>query len=198
MCQNASRWALNNRRGRQDLKEDMHGRLALAREPVNAGSVITARPVNFRVANWTGQAEDTAGKPPTMNAYATITPIPSVPSVDFLTYRVPDALGLGLRVGMRVVVPLGRRRVTGIVTGLAETAPVGIDYKDLEAVLDEQPIVDEGLLHLAAWMAEYYGTGLAEVLSLAVGRGLTAASKRTVRHKGHGQRRGREARHSHY
>jgi len=116
-----------------------------------------------------------------MNAYATITPIPSVPSVEFLTYRVPDALGPGLRVGMRVVVPLGRRRVTGIVTGLAETAPADIDYKDLEAVLDEQPIVDDGLLRLAAWMAEYYGTGLAEVLSLAVGRGLTAASKRTVR-----------------
>jgi primosomal protein N' (replication factor Y) len=117
-----------------------------------------------------------------MDAFATITPIPSVPSVDSLTYRVPGAFGPSLAPGMRVLVPLGRRRVTGIVTELVDTAPVGdFDYKDVEAVLDEQPIVDAGLLRLAAWMAEYYGTGLADVLSLAVGRGLTAASKRIAR-----------------
>jgi primosomal protein N' len=43
-------------------------------------------------------------------------PVPVTPQ-GVLTYRVPDSLQARLLPGMRVLVPVGRRKITGIVTG---------------------------------------------------------------------------------
>ena len=50
---------------------------------------------------------------------------------------------------MRVVAPLGRRRETGIVLGLHDVAPAGVDnIRALEAVLDAEAIVSDEVLEL--------------------------------------------------
>ena len=89
--------------------------------------------------------------------------IPS-PVKEPLTYGVPDNLRHLVTIGMRVLIPLGKRKVSGIVFELVpDTALHGI--KDIIAVLDEEPIVDEPLLTLSQWASRYYVSSLGEVLS---------------------------------
>jgi primosomal protein N' (replication factor Y) len=118
---------------------------------------------------------------PAVLRYATITPIPPIAALDALTYRVPEDMLDRVAPGSRVLVPLGRRRVTGLVTAVSDDAPADLTCRDVGAVLDHEPIVGEGLLRLLVWMADYYGASFAEAVSLAVGRGLTTASTRVAR-----------------
>ena len=89
--------------------------------------------------------------------------IPS-PVKEPLTYGVPDNLRHLVTVGMRVLIPLGNRKVSGIVSAhISETLLP--DIKNIIAVLDEAPIVDEQLLTLSHWASQYYVASLGEVLS---------------------------------
>jgi primosomal protein N' (replication factor Y) len=65
---------------------------------------------------------------------------------------------------MRVLIPLGKRKVSGIVFELIPETPLH-HVKDIIAVLDEEPIVDELLLTLSQWASQYYVSSLGEVLS---------------------------------
>jgi primosomal protein N' (replication factor Y) len=81
---------------------------------------------------------------------------------DPLTYRVPDSLDV--RVGQRVLVPLGARRATGIVLeAVAQIAP-GIEVREILRVLDPEPVLSPELLTLGLWIAEYYLAPVGEVL----------------------------------
>ncbi|HEX6172803.1 MAG TPA: primosomal protein N' [Candidatus Binatia bacterium] len=89
--------------------------------------------------------------------------IPS-PVKEPLTYGVPDNLRHLVTIGMRVLIPLGKRKVSGIVFELIPETPLH-HIKDIIAVLDEEPIVDEPLLTLSQWASQYYVSSLGEVLS---------------------------------
>ena len=70
------------------------------------------------------------------------------------SYSVPE--NMVLVPGVRVLVPFGRgnRRSEGVVLGLEQG-----DHRDLKAVeqcLDEEPLLDEGMLRLAAFLRERY------------------------------------------
>jgi len=115
-----------------------------------------------------------------MPAFAEVVPIPPIPDLERLTYRVPESMADAELIGARVLVPLGRRRVTAIVTAGCEEAPAGVRCKDLLRILDDRPILTSGLIELAEWISQYYVATLAEVFALAVPRGLTAESRKTV------------------
>ncbi|HYC54316.1 MAG TPA: primosomal protein N' [Candidatus Binatia bacterium] len=115
-----------------------------------------------------------------MPAFAHVTPLPAVAALARLTYAVPEALAESVRPGVRVMVPLGPRRVTALVIGTAEEAPQGVQCRAILSLLDDCPIVTDKLLKLLEWMADYYLSSLGETLSLAVGRSLTATSKKVV------------------
>lgn len=70
-------------------------------------------------------------------------------------YSIPEALKEKVSVGKRVWVPFGQRRLVGYVVGLGEAADVA-NIKDIEEVIDEDPILDEAMLKLTRWMADYY------------------------------------------
>ncbi len=78
-----------------------------------------------------------------------------------LTYSVPESLDV--RVGERVLVPLGSRRVAGIVLSAGPPLPSGIDVRPVLAVLDPEPVLAPELLTLGLWIAEYYLAPLGEV-----------------------------------
>lgn len=78
-----------------------------------------------------------------------------------LTYSVPDSMDV--RIGQRVLVPLGTRRATGIVLATAPPLPPGIDAKPVISVLDSEPVLSPELLTLGMWIAEYYLAPLGEV-----------------------------------
>src|SRR5574337_1544829 len=71
-----------------------------------------------------------------------------------LTYFVPK--GLDVRIGQRVLVPLGSRRVAGIVLSAAPPLPPGVDARPVIQVLDSEPVLSPELLTLGMWIAEYY------------------------------------------
>lgn len=79
------------------------------------------------------------------------------------TYRVPPTLQHRVQPGCRVVVPLGSRKLTGVIVA---THPDGsaTACREVLQLLDEEPAFTPELLELARWMASYYVAPLGEVL----------------------------------
>ena len=98
-----------------------------------------------------------------------------VPLDATFTYRVPE--GMLPIVGGRVLVPFREQRLLGVVTGLHDHAPKVI-AKNILAVLDGQPVLDERLMHLARWIADYYLAPIGEVLRTMLP--LTAEFKKAI------------------
>jgi primosomal protein N' (replication factor Y) len=108
------------------------------------------------------------------------------------TYRVPDTLSdprsKGASFGKRVLVPFGRRMVTGHVIGIYPTSsppptPTGIknlkDIKDIIDVLDPEPIFDGLRFRFLKWLSTYYFAPLGAVLSMC---SPTGSSVKSFRH----------------
>ena len=96
-----------------------------------------------------------------------------------LTYAVPEALHGRLDVGMRVLVPLGRRRVTGVVVGFERDSLV-TGVKPVAEALDDEALLDPAFLKLCRWAADYYVAPLGEVLAAALPPLLRAESRLVV------------------
>jgi primosomal protein N' (replication factor Y) len=108
-----------------------------------------------------------------------------VPQLDLLTYSVPSQFACVI--GARVLVPLGKRQVTGIVVSLTDTAPDGVDaaaVKPIATAMDDEAFLPADVVALARWTAEYYAAGAGEAI-LAVlpphTRGERADAHKTVR-----------------
>jgi primosomal protein N' (replication factor Y) (superfamily II helicase) len=83
-----------------------------------------------------------------------------VPLDMVFTYLVPaDAAPI---IGGRVLVPFRQQRLTGIVVGLHDRKP-SITTKKILGVLDPAPVLDDHLLRLARWIADYYLAPIGEV-----------------------------------
>jgi primosomal protein N' (replication factor Y) len=125
----------------------------------------------------------------TPEAIARIAVIPPIPGHELLAYSVPASLAGRVAEGMRVLVPLGARQVTGIVLGLGDDHP-GVKLRDVLDVLDESPLLSRELLALCRFAASYYLAPLGEVLATAVLAGLRAQSHRVVRRLAPGEPKG--------
>ena len=76
-------------------------------------------------------------------------------------YEVPPELADRVIPGARVVVPLRRRNVVGIVTDVVgPQSSVGIALKAIKATPDAEPALSPALLDLGRWMSDYYGAPL--------------------------------------
>ncbi|HEX8776096.1 MAG TPA: primosomal protein N' [Pyrinomonadaceae bacterium] len=95
------------------------------------------------------------------------------------TYRLPLALRREARLGSRLLVPFGHKRITGyIVALLDELDPAGDlsedDIKEAEELLDAEPLLTPEILEITRWVAEYYAAPWGEVLKAALPAGLNA------------------------
>ncbi len=75
-----------------------------------------------------------------------------------------------LSIGMRVEVPLGRRKMTGFVVGIYTEKPKAIDFpeeklKELKRIIDKEAIFSIEQVQLALWMERYYLCSRGEALS---------------------------------
>ena len=106
-----------------------------------------------------------------------------VPALDLLTYRLPEALPVPVA-GARVDVPLGARRVTGIVVEAPVDPPEArVRVRDVVAVRDTSAFVPPGLLALARWVADYYLAGPGDVLATALPPRVLTGDERTFRRR---------------
>ena len=76
------------------------------------------------------------------------------------TYAVPE--GMQPVVGGRVLVPFRQQRMSGIVTALHDRKPE-VKTKNVISVLDSAPVLDEQLIQLGQWIADYYLAPVGEV-----------------------------------
>ena len=95
------------------------------------------------------------------------------------TYRVPE--GMRLSIGMRVLVPFGRKKIyTAIITSLHDMEPKGYDVKEILGTLDEKPILRHPQLEFWQWISDYYLCSMGEVYKAAVPSGLKVESETTI------------------
>lgn len=95
------------------------------------------------------------------------------------TYRVPE--GMRLSIGMRVLVPFGRKKIfTAIITSLHDKEPKGYDVKEILGTLDDKPIVRHPQLEFWQWIADYYLCSMGEVYKAAIPSGLKVESETTI------------------
>jgi primosomal protein N' (replication factor Y) len=107
-----------------------------------------------------------------------ILPVP-IPSL--FTYRVPREMSGLIKVGARVIVQFGQKRViTAVVARLHSNPPVKYQAKYILELLDEQPIVTARQLELFNWVAEYYLCNIGEVLNVALPAGLKITSQSRI------------------
>jgi primosomal protein N' (replication factor Y) (superfamily II helicase) len=101
------------------------------------------------------------------------------PLRDALTYKVPEPLYDQIAVGMRVLIPLGKRKVTGVVLELMQETPI-TGTREILAALDERPILDRKLLELSQWIAQYYLVSLGDVFGALLPPSLRREIQRTI------------------
>jgi primosomal protein N' (replication factor Y) (superfamily II helicase) len=90
-------------------------------------------------------------------------------------YLVPERLWQAAVAGKRVLVPFGRRKVTGYLLG--EAIATGGELKELLEVLDDEPLFTPSELEFYRWIAGYYLHPLGEVIKMALPAGINLVSR---------------------
>lgn len=101
-------------------------------------------------------------------------------------YRLPPSLSSIARPGSRIIVPFGRRHLTGYIVAVHEKLRDGMslkesDIKDAQEILDAIPLVTRELLELTKWVAEYYLAPWGEVLKAALPPGISPSFDQFLR-----------------
>lgn len=99
-------------------------------------------------------------------------------------YLVSAELDMRIVPGMRILVPFGRRRVTGYVLDRVHLHETPADIPDLKAViepLDDGPLFGPSMVPFFRFVADYYHYPLGLVIAEALPAGLKVMSQRTVK-----------------
>jgi primosomal protein N' (replication factor Y) len=86
-----------------------------------------------------------------------------VPLDRAFTYSLPATLQHRVKVGSRLMVPFGSRKLTGLILAMHTQAPEA-GVKEALRLLDEEPVLEEHLIRLGSWIANYYCAPIGEVL----------------------------------
>lgn len=101
----------------------------------------------------------------------------AAPFFGSLTYAQPVDLTDPLPLGLRVLVPLQNRFVTGYILSSASPPPdLLYQIKPISERLDPAPLFPEQLIPFFRWLADYYHYPLGEVIQTALPSGLRAGS----------------------
>jgi len=86
-----------------------------------------------------------------------------VPLDQPFTYSLPDTLRHRVRVGSRLMVPFGTRKLTGVILRCHDDPP-GVATRDALRLIDSEPVLSAELMALGRWIAGYYCSPLGDVL----------------------------------
>jgi len=97
------------------------------------------------------------------------------------TYRVPHIHNNEIKVGCRVIVQFGKRKIyTGIIAKIHESPPQNYKAKYILDLLEDVPSVNEKQIALFYWIASYYMSTVGQVLNAALPSGLKMTSQSFV------------------
>jgi primosomal protein N' (replication factor Y) len=91
-------------------------------------------------------------------------------------YRIPGNLSEEIAIGKRVFIPFTNRRVVGYVVGLSDKADVK-EVKDIESVIDKEPLLTEEMLDLTKWIKDTYFCSWGEAIEAAIPSGIKKGKK---------------------
>jgi primosomal protein N' (replication factor Y) (superfamily II helicase) len=104
-----------------------------------------------------------------------------LPLANTFTYSVPDEWADRVRIGMRVVVPFGKKKMyTAVVHLVHMVMPTVYEAKDILCLLDEEPILRRPQMKFWEWISSYYQAFLGDVYQAAVPAGLKLESETKV------------------
>src|SRR5215471_4236616 len=86
-----------------------------------------------------------------------------VPLDQPFTYSLPETLRHRVKVGSRILVPFGTRKLTGVIVRCHDERPA-VAVRDALRLLDSEPVLSEELMALGRWIAGYYCAPLGDVL----------------------------------
>jgi len=101
-----------------------------------------------------------------------------IPKDEGYVYAFPD--GEPPEPGLRVLVPLGRRRVWGTVLETVAEPPRGVTVRPIAGIHEPRIALTQEVLDLCRWIAGYYAASLGEVLGAAA-PSVTALKSREAR-----------------
>jgi primosomal protein N' (replication factor Y) (superfamily II helicase) len=110
--------------------------------------------------------ETNSAHPPSIVSVAVALPIQET-----FSYSIPEHLASQICPGKRVLVPFGRRTVTGYLLGPARGADQ-LEIKHILDVLDDTPLFPATMIPFFEWIATYYVHPLGQVISTALPAGL--------------------------
>lgn len=92
-----------------------------------------------------------------------------LPLKDAFTYAITPAEAEVIQSGMRIIVPFGKRkRYTAIAFRVHQNPPKAYDPKQIESIIDQQPVLSAVQLSFLEWMAAYYQASLGLVIRTAL------------------------------
>ncbi len=100
-----------------------------------------------------------------------------LPIYSCLTYYVPSNFPVPVK-GSRVLVPVGKRKMAGIVRGKRDRlVDSSIEIKPIIKQLDSEPLISEKLFNFLEWVATYYFHPIGMVVAEAMPPGIISAFK---------------------
>ena len=92
------------------------------------------------------------------------------PSELVFDYAIP--VGLEVRPGCRVRIPLRRKSATGTVLSTGEAEQADFALRELESLIDPEPLITPVLLRTGHWIANYYGSSIESVIRSVLPEGV--------------------------
>ncbi len=112
----------------------------------------------------------------------------SLPLPKPLTYLWPKSFPFQPSVGWRVLVPLGKRKITGYVIQTEDALPPEnhdrkhrYACKEVLAILDDEPLFSQNELNFYNWISQYYLASLGEVLRTALPASMNLRSYKAIK-----------------
>ncbi len=111
-----------------------------------------------------------------------------VPLRRSFTYRIPGDMQGTIKLGARLMLPFGRRNLTGYAVELHTDLPPGVEIdeskiKDVLELTDEEPLITPEILRLTQWTADYYASFWGEMLKASLPAGINTDRVRAKRRK---------------
>lgn len=104
-----------------------------------------------------------------------------LPLERYFSYKISSEESQFIQPGMRVAVPFGKSKLyTGIAVSVRENIEVTYEIKDIEFIIDEEPILQEGQIKFWEWIASYYLCSVGQVMKAALPKSLLLESETII------------------